>query len=238
VIAIAMLSVALGGPLLAQQVDPDEGTLSSIRPRIPEPMVFDLVRPLGAERGEIEVNSLFRSTPTGPAPHLLWAPEVEWTFADGHGVEVELPMEDTRRDSLKVGVQGTFPGPAPRAFIHGWQGIWEGAARDGAQVDVLYLAGVRPHPRWSGFTMNGIRYDRTSRRTVFLGNYSIFVHSGRLMNYGVEVNLWREQDARRVMVMPQVHVRKNRINVQAGAGGVRSSGRHLLQLALRVSREF
>ena len=55
----------------APRHDPDEGTLSSIKPQIPEPVVFDLVRPLGAERGEFEVNSLFRVPVEGAGTRLV-----------------------------------------------------------------------------------------------------------------------------------------------------------------------
>lgn len=220
--------------------DPDEGTLSSVRPRIPEPMVFDLVRPLGAHRGELEVNSLFRVTPADRPPHLLWAPEVEYTFADGHGVEFELPMEDGRVDSVKAALQGTLPGPWPAAFIHGWQGIWEGAREGGAQIDLLYLAGVRWHRRWSVFSMTGVRQHRDDGVTyAWLGNYSLFYHAGKETTLGVETNLAHAgAHDRRFMLMPQLHTRKSRYNVQGGAGVVREAGRTHLQLAWRVSREF
>ena len=47
-------------------------------PVIPEPMLFDLMRPLGAERGELEVNTLVRPSVGRNATGVAWAPEVEW----------------------------------------------------------------------------------------------------------------------------------------------------------------
>lgn len=228
-------------PALAQSIiDPDEGTLSSIKPRIPEPMVFDLVRPLGAHRGELEVNSLFRVSPGAHSRHVQWAPEVEYTFADGYGVEFELPMEGGRLDSLKVAVQGTLPGPKPRSFIQGWQGIWESAREGGAQVDLMYLAGARWHRNWSVFTMTGVRQERYSGvGHLFLGNYSLFFHAGRETTFGLESNLSGGGHApARMMLMPQIHTRRSRYNVQGGAGLVREAGQNHFQIAWRISREF
>lgn len=239
-----LVLLALGAPARAASahtdVDPDEGTLSSVRPRIPEPMVFDLVRPLGARRGELEVNSLFRLSP-GEQPRLLhWAPEVEYTFANGHGVELEVPIEGRRVASVKAALQGTLPGPRPRVFIHGWQGIWEGARGGGAQVDVLYLAGARWHPRWSTFTMTGVRRERHGpEKHVLLQNTTLFYHAGKETSLGLETNLAGDGAGRhRLMLMPQVHTRKSRYNVQGGAGVVHHAGRLRLQIAWRVSREF
>lgn len=237
------LSCVLLVPALAAAqapIDPDEGTLSSVRPRIPEPMVFDLVRPLGAHRGEFEVNSLFRTSPGTRPRHLLWAPEVEYTFADGHGVEFELPMEDGRVDSLKLAVQGTLPGPKPRSFIHGWQGIWEGAVDGGADIDVLYLAGLRWSRQWSVFTMTGVRQSRhTGIAHTLLGNYSLFYHLGKETTLGLETNYsGGGVDRRRFLLMPQVHTRRSRYNLQGGIGLVRETGRNHLHLAWRLSREF
>lgn len=76
-IAALLIVAAVGATNLYGQKgrhDPDEGTLSSVRPRIPEPMVYDLIRPLGAEKGEFEVNSLFRIKPAQYPATLQWAP--------------------------------------------------------------------------------------------------------------------------------------------------------------------
>ena len=42
-------------------------------PDIPEPMVFDMIRPLTAKAGEIEVNALAQRDLTGPRGELEWA---------------------------------------------------------------------------------------------------------------------------------------------------------------------
>lgn len=220
--------------------DPDEGTLSSVRPHIPEPMVFDLVRPLGAARGELEVNSLVRVAPSR-STDVEWAPEVEYTFANGHGIELELPFANGTLERIKVALQGTLPGPKPRSFIHGWQGIWEGARHgDGTQADLLYLTGARPHRRWSVFTMAGVRREMEHGTTHrMLANASLFLHARRDVSYGLESNFAGKGAAgRQFLLMPQVHLRRSRVNVQVGAGLARTGGSNTLQVAGRVSREF
>lgn len=234
--ALPAYTVASSGQI---HTDPDEATLSSVRPRIPEPMVFDLVRPLGAQRGELEVNSLFRVSPGAPQGHLLWAPEVEYAFANGHGVEFELPMAGGRIESVKLALQGTLPGPSPHTFIHGWQGIWERARDGGAQVDLLYLAGVRWHRRWSAFTMNGVRQERHGAvGPAYLANVTLFHHVGKETSFGLETNVTAGRVERRLLLMPQVHTRKSRYNLQGGLGIDYAAGRAHAQAAWRLSREF
>ena len=51
----------------------------------PEPMVFDLVDPLGATPGKTEINTLLGYSPrTGD---MAWSPEIEFAFAKGHSIE-------------------------------------------------------------------------------------------------------------------------------------------------------
>ncbi len=225
-------------------IDPDEGTLASVRPKIPEPMVFDLIRPLGAKRGEFEVNSLFRMTPfqTGHR-RLQWAPEVEYAFLDGYGIEFELPMENQEVESYKGAIQGTLPGPLPSKFIHGWQALAEvsGFDRSHHKINMLYLAGVRWHPKWSVFTMTGAERESIDRTSyAFLGNYTVFYHKSRTVTYGFETN-WKGEgeSGRGALLMPQIQIRKTRINLQVGAGWRWHAGQGgALQIGWRLSREF
>lgn len=222
-------------------VDPDEGTLSSIRPRIPEPMVFDLIRPLGAQRGEIEVNSLFRFKPGDKPLRVLWAPEIEYAFLEGYGIEFEVPMENGSVDSWKGAIQGTLPGPWKKTFIHGWQALGE-TGRDGGhyKIDLMYLAGVRWNRNWSTFSMTGVeRESGPSVRHAFLGNYSLFFHLRDTISYGLESNIkGRGNSGRGLLLMPQAQFRTSRLNLQVGAGWRGHNGTNGLQLGWRFSREF
>lgn len=224
--------------------DPDEGTLSSVRPRIPEPMVFDLIRPLGAERGEFEVNSLFRISPFENGKRTLyWAPEIEYAFLDGYGIEFEVPLANQRVDSYKGAIQGTLPGPAPSKFIQGWQALAEVSREHPSQhhINLLYLAGARWHPKWSVFSMTGVERESAGATSyAFLGNYSLFHHKNRAVTYGFETN-WkgRGESGRSTLLMPQLQLRKTRLNLQVGAGWRKQEGtRGALQVGWRLSREF
>ncbi len=241
-LVVAPLSISLTFAQVTQRPhDPDEGTLSSIKPRIPEPMVVDLIRPLGAKRGEFEVNSLFRLNPTQRPRQLQWAPEVEYAFWDGYGVEFEVPSENARIANWKGALQGTLPGPHPTKFIHGWQAIGEVArGREVAQIDMLYLAGARWHRHWSAFSMTGLRRElHDTSGSAFLGNYSLFFHQRDSVTYGLESNFKsRGVSGPTRLFMPQVQLRGNRLNLQFGAGWLSTSRAHALQIGWRLSREF
>lgn len=221
--------------------DPDEGTLASGSPLIPEPMVYDLVRPLGAVKGELEVNSLFiRPFRRGSA--LEWAPEIEYTFARGYGIELEIPMEGSRRESWKAALQGTAGLSREGKTIHGWQALIERwRLEDRGKLDLLYLTGTRWHNRWSTFTMLGPRLqtENGQRGAGLVWNQSVFYHQSRKLNIGLESN-WasRAAHAGYWLAVPQVTWRKSRYNIQFGAGSRIAERRIKPVAAWRISREF
>jgi hypothetical protein len=111
-----------------------------LRPRIKrhEPMVFDLVRPLGAAKGELEINTLLDYSPrTGL---LEWSPEIEYAYAKGYTIELELPVENTTLNQYKVTLQGTFGRLYSGKMIHGWQAIGRRIIDEKVYgADILYL---------------------------------------------------------------------------------------------------
>jgi hypothetical protein len=244
--SVLALSMAQPAPPAADpRPDPDQGALGSVRLQIPEPMVFDLVRPLGAQKGEIEVNSLFLRPLTGRGRALRWAPEVEMTYAEGHAIEFELPAEGAEIESYKLALQSKFPARKSPYFTHGWQGIAEkgrhGFAWDTSQ---LYLTGVRWHPRWSMMSLNGARYARprgAPGRWSALANNTLFYQAPRRPVLGLESNL--ELSRKRgtyALLMPQMHVHiGSRFQLQFGAGGERRPGGAVnAAAAWRLIREF
>ncbi len=87
-------------------------------PRLPEPMVFDLVLPLGAKQHEYGLNALAQyNFADNVVEHN---PEIEYVFTDGYAIELELPMENTAVKEFKVALQGTFNFFHSNKFIHGW----------------------------------------------------------------------------------------------------------------------
>jgi len=235
------MAMIVSGQTTNHGVDPDEGTLSSSKPRIPEPMVFDLVRPLGAPRNEVEVNSLFRVPIERGSTMLLWAPEIEVTLADGIGIEFEAPLHNQTLEGYKGAFQVTLPGSWKGRTIHGLQAIGEFERKRPRQhADLLYIGGVRLNKRWSTLSMVGARREKAELTGIAaLSNHSLFFERTRSVTFGIETN-WKGEAARpsSFLLMPQLHWRKTRLNVQMGAGLTRSSGLTSAVLGLRMSREF
>jgi hypothetical protein len=208
-------------------------------PVIPEPMLFDMIRPLGARRGELEANTLLAKSLDG-AP-LAWAPEVELAVADGFAVELELPMTGRRVDSFKMGLQGTFGTGFGGNFVHGVQylGTIDRQGKWGSSL--LYIAGLRYDKHWSSITMIGAKTSNTARlsRPVSLINHSLFRDVGTRSTAGLEFN--REGGpAGGWVLLPQIHQRVGeRFVMQVGAGVEKPRGERRVALAsLRLVREF
>jgi hypothetical protein len=198
------------------------GLFPGTYPYIPEPMVFDLVRALGAKRGELEANTLIVTRFRRGRADVLWAPEIEWAFADNLAIELELPMHNARVEALKAAFQATFP-TKPRRFTHGVQVITEYLLTpQETELTVLYLAGVRLNG-WSLFAMVGARtvppMDRPHHTQALL-NPSIYYDVNERVTVGVEGNFAiSERGLFEGLVVPQVHVQLGRhLRVQFGGG--------------------
>lgn len=215
-------AVALAVPLLACAP-----AAAQEAPDIAEPMVFDLVRPLGARRGELEVNTLAQRDLSGPSPVVEWAPEVELAVADGFAVELELPFENRRLTDLKLGLQGTFGLLDGGRGIHGVQylGLWNRAARRW-ESSLLYVVGYRFGARVSTLSMIGVgdlSAAGAAERAILL-NHTSFYATGENTTLGVEVNV-RAGRERSTLFMPQVHQTLTpRLEVQAGLGARHETG--------------
>jgi hypothetical protein len=219
---------------------PGLGAAAARFPHIPEPLVFDLVRPLGARRGELEINTLVQY-PLGGRPRLLeWAPEIEWAFADGYGVEFELPMDNSVIDAYKLAFQGTFGTGFRGRYVHGWQTINELHPEDGRiLMDALYIGGYRVDDRWSVLTMTGLRRTALGRGGHNRGllNVSLFNDLSPNWVVGVETNLeFARRHPNYLLIMPQAHWRiSGYYNLQFGLGAEKPPGeRFRPALALRL----
>jgi hypothetical protein len=216
------------------------GTESPVR--IPEPLLFDLVRPLGARRGELEFNTLaifpFGSPklatagdPFGPAPTspdrggIEWAPEVEYAPVDNFAIEFELPLEDTQLEAYKLGLQWTFGTAFDNHFIHGFQFLTEPTPQwQNWNSTFLYLAGIRFDETWSMMLMAGGRGDLEggARADTIerLFNASLFADITEDIVVGVETNFAARMNGRaQLIVLPQAHLElTEHIEVQLGLG--------------------
>jgi hypothetical protein len=189
--------------------------------RIPEPLLFDLVRPLGAKKGELEINTLAQQARGSGT--LEWAPEIEYAIADNLAIELELPAENGRLTDYKVALQGTFSQPQFQQMVHGWQVIaLKNKSENYYSADILYINGYRLSEKVSTLNMLGIRRTEFggNGEVVKLMNNNLFYDYSSRITYGIEINNeihpggdWRYS------VVPQIHVDLSRhVTLQAGAG--------------------
>ena len=191
-------------------------------PHIPEPLNFDLVRGLGAHRGELETNVLISIRPQrGGLRGTTWAPEVEWAFADGLALELEVPMSDREVHALKAAFQWTMPVPGDNSFTHGVQLLAEHLLDvQVTELALLYLAGARLG-RVSLFAMAGVRASAAQGAHVeVLVNPSLFYDANEAVTLGVEGNVAQGVNGGRSgLVLAQIHWQvARRFRVQVGAG--------------------
>ncbi|WP_323982062.1 hypothetical protein [Novosphingobium aureum] len=189
---------------------------------MPEPMVFDLVRGLGARAGELEVNTLATTPLSGQDKVVEWAPEIEYAIIDNLAIEFELPFENMALTELKVGVQGTFGTFDRGRIVHGVQylGIYHREDKAASHA-LLYLLGRQHSDRWSTMTMLGVgdvRVGQSESEAGLLVNHTTFYKVNETQTAGLEVNYKSDRDGG-VLVMPQYHASViGNFGVQVGLG--------------------
>lgn len=201
--------------------EPDEKIVQETPvPKIPEPMIFDLMRPLHAKAGELEINAV------GIFPHRRrahWAPEMEYAVADGVAVEIEFPFENLAYDSTKLGLQFRLGHDAHR--VHGVQLLAQKSAHSSeTALNALYLYGHRFNDTWSLMSMSGIQaVVGREQRPAWKGlqNLTLFHDTSDSLVTGLEVN-WafsRQEFLEELLVMPQIHYKLNdSLTLQSGVG--------------------
>ncbi|QJU58195.1 hypothetical protein HL653_10660 [Sphingomonas sp. AP4-R1] len=212
-------------------------------PVIPEPMVFDMMRPLGAKRGELEVNTLGTAALSGRERPVDWAPELEYAFADGLAIEFEFPFEDRSFVAYKLGLQAAFGTFNNGRSAHGVQylGIYDRHGKT-YRNSLIYMLGHRFDRRWSTMSMIGvgeISRQRAAGRNGLILNHSTFYDLPGGSILGLELNYLGGRDGH-FLAMPQVHHRlSHRVNVQFAIGGDRIRGDVVRPKAgLRIVQEF
>ncbi len=192
-------------------------------PRVPEPMLTDLVRNLGAAQGEFEANVLLVA-PTR-APMLRWAPEVELAFWEGWALELELPIHGWDIESFKLGLQGTLGVSGDQRFAHGFQ--WLGEVRsDGSHVDntLYWIGALRFSERFSAVVLAGARVHVGTRDGAVsfhaLLHPTLFYEHSRSRSIGIESRtLLAANGAHSVDITPQLRWRPiDPLTLQIGAG--------------------
>jgi hypothetical protein len=237
----------------------EEASVEGRRPRIPEPMVFDLVRPLGARPGEIEVNVLVLApldrkrtsagdqdplgmvTRSEDSQGIEWAPEIEAALFDDFAVEFELPFEDSRLEAYKFASQWTIGTAFDDRYVHGVQGIVQHDRDPGVwTASLLYLGGYEFDEHWSTLAMLGARTEFASdlpkERTELLFNASVFRHVGPHSTLGLETNLaYDVRGGATALIMPQLHWEPtDQMMLQIGVGARFDADDVLPELGMRL----
>jgi hypothetical protein len=215
-------------------------------------MVFDLVRGLGARKGELETNALAEFPLNRTSSRKIeWAPEIEYAFADGLAIEFELPFEDGELESYKAAFQWTICQPRGGRFIHGTQFM---AVRsvDGEswELTALYIPAYRFSQVWSVLGMVGLREqigeDRRRDVSSILLNAAVFADVSERTTLGLELNntnpnnaIEQSETEFKLLVMPQLHQEiTDHLSLQLGLGGQFTSKHFDTTFALRTIYEF
>lgn len=210
----------------------------------PEPMVFDKVRGLGAAQGEFEANVLVQAALEAGAP-VLWAPEIEWAFAWGHAVELELGLADADLEILKGALQGTFFVAEDGGHAQGWQVLTEYLVDDRVlEPVVLHVMGIRLARAWSLVSLVGARLavqlsEAAPVRAYLVANASLFAAVHPRVTVGLEGNLEASNTLALARAIPQLHWQiDHRFRLQAGVGFLWADDRPAAEAAARLIFEI
>jgi hypothetical protein len=194
---------------------------------IPEPLLFDLVRRINSDKGELEVNTLFVQTDASEMKGVYIAPEIEYAFSDGRAIELELPTMDGKIKTFKTALQ--FKLPSWWGGVTGTQIMHEKVNGESInETTVLLLSGSRLNEKWSLFSMVGNRFvygnsakiKDTKWRELPLINANLFYDYAEVFDLGLEMNL-RGMGAsfEELIIMPQIHALMSKdFKLQAGFG--------------------
>lgn len=208
---------------------------------IPEPLLLDMVLPLGAEQGTIESNVILRQN-VGSDGKFIWVPEVEGAAWDGVGFELEIELQDTRYTGWNLAGQVTFGEHG--SYIHGVQTRLE---RDNDESDtdalLLYVAGYRFSDTWSALVVAGARIpveSATQRDAASVLNASLFAEITDDFTAAIETNLRgdiRRDDA--LTFIPQIHYAVgDHFGFQAGVSIALGSESEKTEALLRLIYSF
>lgn len=157
--------------------------------KIPEPMVYDLVRPLGVRQGDMEINALGDYNPyTGD---INWAPELEYGLADDLAIEIELPFQDASHERYKLAIQQTLTVDVAQGMANGWQTFVDVNKHTKAlSADATYIHALKWADQWSSLSMLGVRVHNINRsaQVDYLLNNTVFYDVSSRLTLALELN--------------------------------------------------
>jgi len=218
---------------------------------IPEPLMFDLVRGLGAKQGELEINTL-AEFPLNDASNrgVDWAPEIEYALFNNFAIELELPMNNLEIEAYKMAIQWTIGTSKDNKFIHGIQVLGESYVHaDIFELNFLYVPAYRFNETWSAIGLFGVMLeygsDSPDKNNTIILNASVFADINKNTVVGVELNntnaMFQKADDNEMelLVLPQVHYEFDHgFSLQFGLGSRFSHGNIDGSAVLRVVKSF
>lgn len=218
---------------------------------IPEPLMFDLVRGLGAKQGELEINSLADFPLNNTSDRRVeWAPEIEYALFDNFAIELELPFENFKLEAYKMAIQWTIGSSKSNNFIHGIQVIGESYIHDDIlELNFLYVPAYRFNEVWSAIGLFGVMFesgsDAPDKKNTILLNATVFANLDKHTIVGLEFNnsdpmLQKIDDNKmELLVLPQVHYQfESGFSFQFGIGPKFTQSKTNASAVLRVIKSF
>ena len=214
---------------------------------VPEPLIFDLVRRLNSDKGELEVNFLIVQDRASELKDTYIAPEIEYSFAQGKAIELELPTAEGKIKAFKTALQ--FQLPDIFNGKTGMQIIYENFLGEKTQEGTLIFVYARKlDSHWSSLTMLGNRFvdgdkihghTRSGKELPIL-NQNLFYNYAENFDFGIEINL-RGVGAsfEELLVVPQIHsLLAHDFKIQTGLGVAHDGYVTSLVSAFRFIKEF
>lgn len=218
---------------------------------IPEPLMFDLVRGLGAKQGELEINVLADfPLNNGSARGVEWAPEIEYALFNNFAIELEFPFNNFELEAYKMAVQWTIGSSKSNKFIHGIQIIGETYIHDDIlELNFLYVPAYRFSEVWSTIGLFGVMLesgaDTPPKNYTIILNASVFADLNKHTVVGLEINnsdptFQRIDDNNmELLVLPQAHYEfDSGFSFQFGIGPKFSQNETNSSAVLRVIKTF
>ena len=216
---------------------------------IPEPLMFDLVRGLGDEKGELEVNTL-AEFPLQTHSDVEWAPEIEYVLFKHFAVELEFPFSNEELEAFKVALQWTMGSSKDKKFIHGWQFIAERYLdEDILELNLLYVPAYRFNKIWSAIGLFGVMLeygdDTPEQDYTILLNASVFADLNERTVVGIEFNNTNptiqliDSNEMQLLILPQLHYELNHgFSAQVGMGVRLADDDTFATASLRIIKSF
>jgi hypothetical protein len=221
------------------------------RVAIPEPLMFDLVRGLGAAKGELEINALGDFPLNNSSTRgVEWAPEIEYALFNNVAVELELPMNNFEIEAYKMAIQWTIGASKNKKFIHGFQILAERYVhRNLLELNVLYVPAYRFNETWSVIGLFGLMIESgkqaaNKKKTIVL-NASLFADLNERTVVGLEINnsdptfQGLDDNEMMLLLLPQMHYEfEYGYSLQVGAGGKWDDSEVVFSAVARLIKTF